>query len=331
MRDYLRAVLMLGLVIGAESDLAAGQVDGGSAPLGSARTSHGEPFADRPELLRRVASYEAALRQAEVVHSPVETVVNLYLHLGATYSDLAMYPRSEQAMQRAIELLRSGPQDELAAAISDLAFLHIVTGELRVSEKEGLEALRIRERVGEPTPIANSWTQMAALYLERHEYKKAVEFGQKAVDVFDRASDAESVDPIAVRFTMARALCNSRECAKAIPLLKQSITLAEETYGKDGLLVGLGSYLLGYAYWQTGDMAGAAEWMERGTTRMKVELGWGHPLYVDALGKYALFLRGRGRTEEAALLEREVRQAKAVVDVGSLAARPAAKETAGLH
>jgi tetratricopeptide (TPR) repeat protein len=261
----------------------------------------------------------------------VETVVNLNRHLGATYADLAMYPRAEQAMQRAIELLRSGPEGELAAAISALAFLHVVTGEFRIAEKEGLEALRIRERVGEPVAIGNSWTQMAAFYLKRHEYKKAVEFGKKAVNVFDGAPGVDPVDPIGVRFTMARALCESRECTKAIPLLKQSIILAEGTYGKDGLPVGLGYFNLGYAYWHTGDMAGAAEWMERGMSRMKVELGWGHPVYLDALGQYALFLRGRGRKEEAALVERELRQAEAVVDVGSLAARPAPKGTAGLH
>ena len=264
MRDYLRTVLMLGLVI-AGSGLAAGQVDGGSAPLGSARTSPGESdFPDRPELLRRVAMYEAALRQAEIVHSPVEMVVNLNRHLGATYGDLAMYPRAEQAMQRAVELLRSGPEGELASSISALAFLHVVTREFRLAEREGLEALRIRERWGEPTAIANSWSQMAALYLERHEYKKTVEFGQKAVDVFDGASGFEPVDPIGVRFTMASAFCEIRECAKAIPLLKQSITLAERAYGKDSLPVGLGYYRLGYVYWRTGDMAGAAEWMERG-------------------------------------------------------------------
>jgi tetratricopeptide (TPR) repeat protein len=268
--------------------------------------------------------YEAALRQAEIDHSPVGFVVNLNRRLGATYADLAMYPRAEQAMRRAVELLRSGPDDELASSISALAFLHVVTGELRAAEEEGLEALRIRERAGEPAAIANSWTQMAAFYLKRHEFKKAVEFGQKAVDVLDGAPDSESVDPIGVRFTMARALCEIRECAKAIPLLKQSITLAEGIYGKDGLPVGMGYYLLGYAYWHTGDMTGAAEWMERGTKRMKVELGWGHPIYVDALEQYASFLRGRGRKEEAALVEREVRQAETVVDVRSLAARPVA-------
>jgi tetratricopeptide (TPR) repeat protein len=314
MRNYLRAVLMLGLVIGAGSGLGIGQ-----APQASAGVSPGESaFADRPELLRRIALYETALQQAKEVHSPVETLVKLNLHLSAAYSDLAMYPRAEQAVQRAIELLRSGSESELAAAISYLALLHVVMGEMRGAEKEGLEALRIRERVGEPVAIALSWSQLAALYLRRHEYKKAVEFGQKAFEVLGDDPGIDPSESIGVRFTVARALCESGDSAKAIPMIQQSIETAKAAYGKDSLPEGIGGYLLGYAYWRSGDMAGAAEWMERGTTRMKVELGWGHPMYVEALGKYALFLRGRGQVEAAAVLEREVRQAGVVVDVRSL-------------
>jgi hypothetical protein len=36
-----------------------------------------------------------------------------------------MYPKAENLMRRWISLLRSGPQDELAEAISHLAVLHI--------------------------------------------------------------------------------------------------------------------------------------------------------------------------------------------------------------
>ena len=325
MRNYLRAVLMLGLVIGAGSGLGIGQ-----APQASAGASPDDSvFAGRPELLRRIALYETALQQAKEVHSPVETLVKFDLLLGAMYSDLAMYPRAEQAMQRAIALLRSGSESELAAAISNLALLHVVMGEMRGAEKEGLEALRIRERVGEPVAIALSWSNLAALYLRRNEYKKAVEFGQKALGALGDDPGIDPSESIGVRFTVARALCESGDSAKAIPMIQQSIEMAKVAYGEDSLPVGIGGYLLGYAYWHTGDMAGATEWMERGTTRMKVELGWGHPMYVEALGKYALFLRGRGQVEAAAVLEREVRQAEAVVDVRSLPQRTGAMGLTG--
>jgi hypothetical protein len=41
-----------------------------------------------------------------------------------------MYPKSENLMRRWISLLRSGPQDELAEALSHLAVLHIAMGEI---------------------------------------------------------------------------------------------------------------------------------------------------------------------------------------------------------
>jgi hypothetical protein len=206
----------------------------------------------------------------------------------------------------------------LAEAIQDLALVHVAMGALGNAEKEGLEALRIRERVGDPMAIVDSRSHLAGVYLRRHEYTKAVEFGQKAMDVLDGGSGVDPVDRIALRFTVARALCGAGSVRRRYRYSSSRSNWLKGTYGKDALPGGLGYYLLGYAYWHTGDMAGAAEWMERGTTRMKVELGWGHPMYVDAMGQYALFLRERGRTEEAAVVEQEIRRAEAVVDVRSL-------------
>jgi tetratricopeptide (TPR) repeat protein len=332
MRDYLRAVLMLGLMMGAGRGMAVGQGNGGGAAQVDAATAAEEAeFPDRPELLRRIALYESAARRGEALHFSDAGLAKVYLGLASMYADLAMYPKAEEAARRGIALRRSGPESELAVAIKDLSMLHIAMGDLGDAEKEGLEALRIRERMGDPMVIADSWSELASVYLRRREFKKAEEFGLKAMNVLDGGPGVDPVGRIAVRFAVARALCESRECAKAIPLLKQSIELGEGAYGKDGLPVGLGYYLLGYAYWHTGEMAEAAEWMERGTTRMKVELGWGHPVYIDALGQYALFLRGRGQVEAAAAVEREVRQAEAVVDVRSLGARPVANGVAGLR
>jgi hypothetical protein len=86
---------------------------------------------------------------------------------------------------------------------------------------------------------------------------------------------------------------------------------------------------LGYAYWRRGDIEDASEWLERGTARMKIELGWEHPAYLDALTQYAGFLRERGRKEAAVAAEHEVKRAEAVVDVRALATRSGAFGVAG--
>ena|ERR1017187_4867739 len=114
----LIAVLMIGLA-GVQ---ATGQPAGGNAPQASQSDA---VFPDRPELLRRIGLYEAAERSAEASPTGTENLVKIDANLAALYEDAGMYPKAENLMRRWISLLRSGPQDELAEAISHLAVLHI--------------------------------------------------------------------------------------------------------------------------------------------------------------------------------------------------------------
>jgi hypothetical protein len=82
--------------------------------------------------------------------------------------------------------------------------------------------------------------------------------------------------------------------------------------------VGLSNFLLGYAYWKSGNMSEAEEYMKTGTDQMSVQLGWGHPAYVRALTFYARFLHDNRQVEAANIVERRIRQAEAVVDVHSI-------------
>jgi tetratricopeptide (TPR) repeat protein len=288
-------------------------------------------FLDKPELLRRVALYEGAIQRAEAAHSTSEKLPQAYLSLGSMYEDLGMYPRAEAAMQHGITLLQNAPDSERAAATSDLAMLYLTAGKLPQAEKEELDALQLREKVGEPTAIAESWSELASIYLQQRQYKKSEQLAQKAMDAFSRNSHTEPIDQIGVRFNIARALCAQRQCSHAIPLLKDAIELAKTTFGANGLPVGYGNYLLGYSYWKSGDTDNAADYLQRGTTRMKVELGWGHPIYLDALKQYSSFLQEHGQTDAALAIDRERHQAESVVDARTLTTTPGMLGLAGLR
>ena len=108
---------------------------------------------------------------------------------------------------------------------------------------------------------------------------------------------------------------------RRLTLLKDSLELQKSAYGADSLMgFGTGYYLLGHAYWQSGEMGQAAELMARGTTRMRAGSGWGHTIYLSAMAEYARFLRQNGQMDAAASAEREVKMANSVVDAQSLAA-----------
>jgi tetratricopeptide (TPR) repeat protein len=306
----MRHVLVAVLIVGLAGMSANAQQTGGSHSASE--------FPDKPELLRRIALYESAVQNAHVDNAKL---AKIYLELGGLYGDVAMYPKAEDAMQHAVALLRSGPQDQLADALGHLAVVHIVMGELRDAEKEQLEALRVRESVGDPAGIAKSWSDVADVYIKERNYKKALDYAQKAMDALGNDAEVSVTDRIAVRQTLAYAFSGNKDFARAIPLLKDAIELSKTSFGENSLEVGVGYYLLGYTAWQGGDTIDAAEWMGRGINRMKVDMGWGHPLYVNAMSQYALFLRKQGQMEAADSAQREVRRAQSVVDVRSFTGR----------
>jgi tetratricopeptide (TPR) repeat protein len=274
----------------------------------------------KQELTRRIAVQEAIVRQAESAHATNIVLSKSYGRLGLLYEDAAQWKQSEAAMERAVTLLRSTsePTEDLAWALSQLGNLHILMGKLRESEKEHQEALKLRQSLGDQLQIARSLDDLSALFLSQNKFEKARDFGQQAMAEFVANGRATALDRISARFTLSRALCSIKDCASAIPLLKAALDEAKATLRPDAFPVGLGHFLLGYAYWKSGDMSRANEYMEQGTILINAQLGWGHPAYLKALQCYATFLHENRNVEAANVVERRIRQAEAVVDVHSL-------------
>jgi tetratricopeptide (TPR) repeat protein len=320
------ATLTLGFV-GVSADGQQSVEDGQGVAAVDARNV--AEFPDKPELMRRIGVWEALARKGEAVHADTASMVKIYSGLETLYEYAAMYPKAEEAARREVARLRSGPQDQLADALGHLATLHVAMGDPRSAEKEQLEALRVRESVGDPVGTALTWNDLADFYIHQRQFKKALDYAQKAMDVLGDNPKVDADGRMAARQTLAYALCGNRQCARAVLLMKEAVQMSKDTYGADSLEVGMAYFVLGYLSWQSGDVVNAAEWMRRGTDRMRVDLGWGHTLYVNAMAEYARFLRERGQMEAAATAEREVRKAQSVVDVRSFAGSTSAFMPAG--
>jgi tetratricopeptide (TPR) repeat protein len=287
----------------------------------------------KQQLMHRIALEEEALRQKESAHVANVELSRAYDQLGMSYERAAAWERSEAALEHAVSLLRHTLQasEDLALVLSDLGNLHIMMGKLRDSEKEELEALKVRQDLGDRLLVARSWNDLAVLYLKKQKFEKAVDFARRAEAEFVANGKTDTLDRISVRLTLAEALCSLKDCASTIPMLKATLQEATATLPQEELPVGLSVFLLGYAYWKSGEMSLAGEYLERGTRLMSVRLGWGHPAYLNALKHYANFLRETQRIEAAKVVERQIRQAEAVVDVHSLQASQGMFGTNGLR
>ncbi len=114
-------------------------------------------------------------------------------------------------------------------------------------------------------------------------------------------------------------------------MLKEALDEANATMHPGDFPIGLSNFLLGYAYWKSGNMGVAGEYLERGTTLMNTQLGWGHPAYLKALMCYAQYLRESRQLEAANVIERKIRQAEAVVDVHTIQTAQGMFGFDGLH
>jgi tetratricopeptide (TPR) repeat protein len=276
--------------------------------------------ATKQNLMHRIALAEATVRQAEAAHESNVALSKAYEQLGLWYQTAGQWGRSEAALDHAVSLLRhtSDPSADLAAAISQLGCLHLTMGKSRESEKEEQEALRLRQAIGDPLLIARSQAALAIFYLAKQKFEKARDLARQAEAEFVRNGRADVLDRVTARSALAEALCKLKDYASAIPLLKAVIEEAKAALRPDDFPVGVSNFLLGYAYWKSGNMSGAEEFMKRGTEQMSVQLGWGHPAYLRALTFYAEFLRQNKQVEAATVVERRIRQAEAVVDVHSI-------------
>jgi tetratricopeptide (TPR) repeat protein len=274
----------------------------------------------KQELLRRIALAESIVRRAESAHLGNAELSKAYLQLGLLYQDAAQLGRSEEALKRAVSLLRQSPSpgEDQAAALAQLGSLHVAMWKLRESEKECLEALEIRKKLGDPLHLAQSRINLAVLYLAKQKYEKAKDLARQAEAELITNQRAEVVERIEARLTLAEAMCYLKDCPSAIPLLRAALDDARSTLQPEDFPVGMSNFLLGYAYWKSGDMSRAEEYLRRGTALMNTQLGWGHPTYVSALRQYAQFLHENREPESASVIERRIRQAEAVVDVHSI-------------
>jgi tetratricopeptide (TPR) repeat protein len=301
------------------SFLSAAQIHGQSPAAAANNADHS--LLGKAELLRRIDLYETVLHKSGISRIDDASVAQVYASLGNCYLDLAMYLKAEDAMQHAIALMRRGPQSVLADEIGQLAVLHVAMGDFKQAEEGQREALAIREQIGDPVGLALSWNDLASLYVRERQFSKALDYAQRAMPVLASNPAVQASDRIAIRQTVASALCGVHQCDRAIPLMQQALSLASDNFGVDSLAVGVDTYLLGYAYWQNGQMDEAADYMQRGVERMKQDWDWGYTLYVNAVTQYAKFLRQRGQSQSAALEESELRHMTETVDARSFVGR----------
>lgn len=266
----------------------------------------------RGDLQKETAEYEAASRSAEPPHMPAIEAGRIWLHLGILYQHAGRYGQSEITYEHAMRLLTIAPvsQLDLADAIDDLGTLYMETGNLKGAEDAESKAMKMREATGLESELRQSWYHLATLYLREHQADKSRSFAQRAFDAFSKDMNAIPEDKFGAQLVLSASLCQSHRYPEAIALLQSALQLSNDLYGPEQFPTGLNTFLLGYAYWKSGDLVPANKLMQRGSDILDKTLGW-HPAYLFFLTQYAQFLRNVHNQDAAHAIEKEIKQRRA--------------------
>lgn len=292
----------------------------------ASRICFGQDAQLKQQLKQGVAADEAVVQKAEAAHLPGVELARLYWHLGFSYAAAAELGRAETALAHSVSLFRQVPGDdkEVATALNSLAILHVGTEDLRDADKEANEAMRLREKLGDRLELAESWHTLATVALKKRQYARARDFATKAVTEFNANAKADAWSRIGAQYALGMSLCGLKDYVGGVRVFKDAVVEARAKLPEQDLSISLGQYLLGLAYWKSGDMADAGRELQAGITGMGRRVGPEYPNYVASLELYAKYLRQTRQVEAAKDVEWKIQQAGSTVDVRSLQSGPAA-------
>jgi len=270
--------------------------------------------ANLEELRKQIQQYEAISARADPPAMAPLAAGRIWSHLGQLYEDAGQYAQSETAFVRAIRLLKTVPGDDadLAGAIDGLGSLYMMRGDIQQAERAEQKALSIRQAKHLAADLAQSWFHLAALALRERQFEKARGYAQRAVEQLLQQPHPDPDEQINARFVLGLALCRLDRFPEAIAIMQSAMEIVKRTYAPSDFPYGFGSFLLGLAYWKSGDADTARDLMKTGSAVVENLLGINHPACVAIMAEYERYLRSTRQNQEARAVEDKLKQANGV-------------------
>jgi tetratricopeptide (TPR) repeat protein len=273
---------------------------------------------DADELNRQIEQYRLASQHADPPEMNSVPAGRIWTRLGILYDEAGSYTQSEMAFVHALRLLEMPPveQRDLARAMDELGTLYMVRGDLKQAERAEQHALAIRQASGLKNDLPRSWFHLATLALREHRAQKAGAYAEKAVALLRAQPGANPDDLVNALFVLAMAQCRLHRYPDAVATAQQAMVLLLTSYGPDDFPTGFGSFLLGYAYWKSGDPLQASAPMQAGAAQIAKHLGWQNPACLSVMAQYEQFLRSTHRRKEAHAVRDELEKARNAPELG---------------
>jgi tetratricopeptide (TPR) repeat protein len=227
------------------------------------------------------------------------------LHCAGHYlRDRGQYTQAEPLLQRALSMREQvlGPEHpEVADALDDLQYLHVLQGKFQQAEPLMQRALSIREQVLGPEHIqtATALNNLAAISIQQGKFQQAEPLMQRALSIREQALGGNHPEVAESLNNLAWLYARQGRYAEAEPLYQRAIALDEHILGPahPETLIHIGNLAFLYTYW--GRYSEAEQLNQRVLAARERVLGPAHPNTALALFFLAQLYCFQGQYEQA--------------------------------
>jgi tetratricopeptide (TPR) repeat protein len=276
-------------------------------------TAFTKTFAQYAEVDPRTLPAQISAQELVVQAEPNNKNWQAWLKLAVLLEDAGSYRESESAYRQTISLLRAPDPLVVADVFDHMGTMYVASGQLSKAEPVERHALAIRENQHDSLGTGVSHMHLAMLLLGQNNLQSAQTEAQIAVNLLvpeyahlAGASSATPEEKMIALIDLAQVESASGTNQAAVPVFRWALQIAHQNYPDDSLPVGYIEFLLGHAYWKSGNPHDADKLMAGGVQKLARVIGWGHPAYLGTLRQYEVFLVATKQRDRAQQISAEI-------------------------
>ncbi len=275
-------------------------------PVGVVRAQTAD--AHTPSSQVRIAKDLELVRSGEKQHlAPLQQAV-LWVQLALEYHLAAQFLKAEDAYLKALRLLRNAPtaRAEYAFTLDNLSSLYLIYGRLDDAESTRKQAIKVRQKLGNPSEYGETEVHLADIVIKRRQYKKAERLALKGLRTMESSVNPPRAGILSALITLTYARCSRGQCAEGLMNAKQALAFANKNFESESVAKGFALQALGFAEWKSGTPQDGEGAMLQAIQILRTRLSTTDPRVAGAMLQYQSYLTEAHRPAEAQAIHEQV-------------------------
>jgi tetratricopeptide (TPR) repeat protein len=256
----------------------------------------------------RIARDLEVIRIGEQQHLPPASLAALWEQLAFQYEIGTEFVKAEDAYVRAVHLLKTVPsaRAEYASTLDNLSSLYIIYGHLDDAESARKQAIKMRQKLGNPAETGQSEVHLADIALMRHQYKTAERLALRGLQMMESSSNPPRAGILSAFITLTFARCSRGHCGEGLMNAKQAVAFANKNFEPESAANGFALESLGFAEWKSGASQDGERTMLRALQILHARLSATDPRLAGVMWQYRSYLIEAHRPAEAQEIDKQL-------------------------